>query len=273
MRGKRRWGTVLTREASRTSKRWQLYLMRVGSGVLVGGMMLAVLLLFGTDKPELYPRLGGYLFNAYAMCLLFGAGGVAPVVMAQAMLEERESGTLETICLSNVKPMDLLTGKLGTTVGFLLMLAIGTLPIGLLPITLGGVAPQQAVSLGAAVVGLALASGSVAAVVALVSRSVAIPVLSTFVWVALVPMTIPIMSTRGLKRLSGGHGQEFQFAAVQSGIFGPFTDKWTGLLGCLPLFMVAVTSLWVAASLFKRGTLHGFDELRTPKLLRYGWPL
>ena len=87
------------------------------------------------------------------------------------------------------------------------------------------------------------------------------------------PSFLPAMSAKSVGRLVSFHVGHFDASALQSGLFGAFSTKWWAFIGGTPMLVIGGVCLLVAASIFRRGVLRGFDRPRFPLLLRYLWPV
>lgn len=99
----------------------------------------------GEVHHEELARVGQRLFFTFLGLLGGALVTVAPWLGAAAMAEERDDATLEILGLTPVRPWQVILGKLASRFWLMLTAALGTLPIFLLIVTFGGVAPLHAV--------------------------------------------------------------------------------------------------------------------------------
>lgn len=71
--------------------------------------------------------------------------GIVPALTAGAFAEERENRTFEALLLTHLDHEEMIIGKLGAMIGFVLFLLIGVLPVAALSFVFGGVSPGDVV--------------------------------------------------------------------------------------------------------------------------------
>lgn len=134
---------VLFREASRTSRQWQTYASRC----FFSGMLLAILLaaigVVISDPDFLDPaQMGKYgraVFVVFSLLQVVLSIALAPLIVSNAIIQERQSKQLELIGLTSIGPGALFAGLVFSRLLLLYTVVLGALPILALVIQLGGV--------------------------------------------------------------------------------------------------------------------------------------
>ncbi len=111
------------------------------------------------------PAQGPELFNTLASFELLLIAFLTPALTAAAISGERERRTFELLLLTRLSGIGIVAGKLVSTVGFLVVVIFGSLPVFSLVFLFGGVAPQTLlrIYLLYATAATALATGGICA--------------------------------------------------------------------------------------------------------------
>ena len=88
-------------------------------------------------------RVGHTLFVALSFVQVVAWLLIAPALSATSISSERERGLLESLLMSQLKPRQIIGGKLGVSASFLGILIVATLPILAMCFLLGGVSPGE----------------------------------------------------------------------------------------------------------------------------------
>lgn len=100
-------------------------------------------------NPDALQRLGKQIFNTVVMLELLMIVFIGPALTSGAISSERERGTFDLLRTSLLSSRDLIVGKLGSTVIYLLLLILTALPLQSLAFFLGGVGiPEMFISIG-----------------------------------------------------------------------------------------------------------------------------
>lgn len=83
--------------------------------------------------------MGTMMFEMLSLLLLSAVLLVVPTVSALAVVGERERLTLELLQVSQLEPRQVVTGKLASSLAYLLLLVVAVAPILTLPLLIGGV--------------------------------------------------------------------------------------------------------------------------------------
>lgn len=84
----------------------------------------------------------GSILNVYAVIVAIQFGFllfIIPAVTATAVAEEREKQTLEILLITKIESLKVITGKLASSISFLVFLGISSLPILSLVFSIGGI--------------------------------------------------------------------------------------------------------------------------------------
>ncbi|TNE86505.1 MAG: ABC transporter permease [Deltaproteobacteria bacterium] len=164
---------VIAREAVRSSRRWQTYGLRFGFASLLFALVLAAWteqIHTIMDDPAAAARLGHGLFTLYSAAQIFLVAIIAPVVVGQAISEEREDGTLQLLTLTRLSAAEILWSKLTSRLLILGTLVLSSLPVLSLTLTFGGVGVWQAVNAVSVTLLMVVLLGAVGGFAALTSK-------------------------------------------------------------------------------------------------------
>jgi len=138
---------VVERELLRTSRRWQTFAIRTGfAGVLFAFVALLWSAQVGRAvswRSGELARVGREIFEAWTWLQLLLLAAVTPVVVSQAIVEEKTAGTLELLATTRLSPWRVLWGKLLSRLLTIEALVLAGLPVLALCLSLGGVEPLQ----------------------------------------------------------------------------------------------------------------------------------
>jgi len=176
---------VVERELVRASRRWQTYAQRAGFAVVLFGFVVVYWeqnIISRKWDANTLSQAGKNISEAWGWMQFALLTIVTPVVVAQAIVEEKSARTLELLTTTRLTPRRILAGKLISRMLVLEGLILVGLPVIALCVSLGGVEPL-AVANGvlqatAAIVGL----GSVAAFLALYANGPIGPAVLTWIW-------------------------------------------------------------------------------------------
>lgn len=200
--------TVVERELVRLGRRWQTMFLRAGFAALlfVGvGMVLAGQKVFeGAMAVGALSRLGPLVFWGWAGSLLGAAVLVTPVLVGQAVIDERDEQTLELLAMTRLTPRAILLGKLLSRLIVMESLVLATLPVLALALSFGGVAPGALLGVFV-LVNLQMAIVGVAAMFhGLYARSVVESVMQTWSWLLALSIVGSVAGALGLGMRGAG---------------------------------------------------------------------
>lgn len=135
-RGRRAVATLTAYLAVLAGLAYALY--RIGRSVLVASSGFAPDLAGGGG-----PVLGRFLVEGLLCFILVGVLFVAPGYAATQIAGERERRTLPLLQLTLLRPWEIVAGKLGAAVAWLVLLVVAAVPVGAVAFFLGGVAPSD----------------------------------------------------------------------------------------------------------------------------------
>lgn len=177
---------VVERELLRASRRWQTAAWRAGFAAV---LLAAVALLWQTEVDRAYQwdstvlsMAGRRIFALYSGLQFFLLVALTPLLVAQAILEERQARTLQLLTMTRLSARSLLSGKVLSRLLVLEAFVLAGLPVLALALSLGGVEPLE---LASAFVQANVAIASLAAVscvAALRARGPVAPALASWTW-------------------------------------------------------------------------------------------
>lgn len=180
---------VLTRELTRTGRRWQTWALRAG---VIGGLLLVVFVFWadriqGPDSLTL-PAMGSVgraLFRTFVGVQTALLVALTPILVSQAVIEEREGGTLPLLALTRLGPARILVGKVLSRVLALELVVLGGLPILTLCTSLGGAGPFDVLNVFVQSTTIIVSLAAVSAFLGLYARGPFTPALYTWFWALL----------------------------------------------------------------------------------------
>jgi ABC-2 type transport system permease protein len=131
---------VLMREARVRMRGWRaptLITLYVG---IMGAVIMAILgISLRYDQGVFAPELGSLIFSFLVGIQMLLLAFSAPGLTAGAISGERERQTLDLLLVTRMSPLQVVLGKLGSAVGFTLLLMVASLPIYSVLFLLGGI--------------------------------------------------------------------------------------------------------------------------------------
>ena len=236
---------VLMREATRTSRRWQTYAARSAfSGVLFGVLLFVIwIAVSGVFSTADLSWLGRGTFIGFTSVQILLSLLLAPLMTSQAIIEELEDRTLETLILTRLQPAQILGAKVMSRIMLLLTIVLGALPVMTLVVTLGGVSAQEVIAVTAHTALTVVITGCLGAFFALFTRS---PFLAMF---AAAAFTVPTYSLLPMAyAMSVG---DMNAAVHLSPIMGPQATGWDALLPVVAFAPVVFLIFRIGTPLFK----------------------
>ena len=186
-------GPIFNREASVIPKRTKTYLIRsiyvlalfmlicTGYLVLDGSRSLAT----SGDAA----RFGGWMFTLLAPLQLLVLSSLAAVGAASSVAQEKDRRTLLLLLLTRLSGFEVVVGKLTATLLMPMALLLAALPLFLTLPLLGGVSPQQVVSVFVVTAATVFLSGSIGTVVGMwrdkTFQAIAMTVLGLLIYVGI----------------------------------------------------------------------------------------
>ncbi len=212
------------REATRTSRRWQTYAARSAfSGVLFSVLLFVIwIAVSGMFSTADLGFLGRGTFIGFTIAQVLLALLLSPLMTSQAIIEEIEDQTLETLVLTHLEPAQILGASVLSRIMLLLTIVLGALPVMTLVVTLGGVSAHEVVAVTVHTALTVVVTGSLGAFFALFTRS---PFLAMF---AAATYTLPmyLMLPLGYAMTVGDLASAVHFSPMM----GPQATGWDSLL-------------------------------------------
>lgn len=146
---------------------------------------------FGGISPMLISSsLGRIMFELVSLLLLTAMLLVVPGVASLSIVGERERLTLPLLQVSQLKPSQIVLGKLGSSLAYQLLLLVSVAPIMLVPILFGGVNTLDVVAAAAVIGATSILVGSLSVWVSARAKSTRGAVAGAYLWTfALVVLT------------------------------------------------------------------------------------
>jgi ABC-type transport system involved in multi-copper enzyme maturation permease subunit len=121
---------------------WFMFAWTLGIG-LVGYVVYLVSQqfannVFGMGRLVATGFMGRFLFQAMALLMMTAVVMVVPGVTSLTIVSERERQTLSLLQLTQLSPLQLIFGKLGSSLSYFLLLLVAVAPIIALPLLFGG---------------------------------------------------------------------------------------------------------------------------------------
>jgi len=182
---------VIVRETARTSRQWRTYAGRVlFSGVLLGVLIAASAATatasraswIGSGDTADLAWVGRALFVGFAVCEVIVAAVAAPLVVAAAVIEEREEQTLDLLVMTRLSPVGILGAKLVSRLLLLLMMVLGALPVLSVVTSFGGVSVAEVLAVTSNALITVVVLGLLGGVFGLLSRSPALCAAAALAW-------------------------------------------------------------------------------------------
>jgi ABC-type transport system involved in multi-copper enzyme maturation permease subunit len=224
---------VLAREASRSSRRFRTYLLRAGYALVLGGMIVLTwrnLAQLDTDAAT-WATIGRDQFVAVVVLQMFLVAMMTPLLVGQAMVEERLDRTLELLTISRLTPTQILAGKLVSRLLILGTITLAGVPLLAMQLQLGGVSTFEVGVSALATATVLLLLAMVSANVALYSRGVVAPLVVGFLFSMAAFLVVPglgAIAANGLVSINGDAEMArfspwfWSFADTNEGLWPPF---------------------------------------------------
>jgi ABC-2 type transport system permease protein len=126
--------------------------------------------------------MGRFMLQLFLLLLLTAVIFVAPGLSALSIVGERERQTFPLVQVSQLGAYQIVLGKLGSSLAYLLLLLVAAAPLLVLPALFGGVTVGDVLGGLAAVVGTAATLGALGLWMSSVARSSRGAVASSYVW-------------------------------------------------------------------------------------------
>lgn len=242
---------VVIRETARTSRQWRTYAGRVlFSGVLLGVLIAASAAtatatrtswLDAGDTADL-AWVGRALFTGFAVCEVIVAAIAAPLVVAAAVIEEREEHTLDLLVMTRLSPVGILGAKLVSRLLLLLMMVLGALPVLSVVTSFGGVSVAEVLAVTSNALITVVVLGLLGGLFGLLSRSPALCAAGAIGWAIPTFAMMPALYAASVGSLSA-------FGEV-SPLYGTSATGPAALLPAVFFVPTLVGLLPIAARLF-----------------------
>jgi hypothetical protein len=170
---------VLTREIRerfRTRRApWFVFAWTLVMGLVVYVIYLLAQMIarnqFGLGRLIATGYMGRFIFQATTLLLVTAVVMVIPGVSALAIVGERERQTFPLLQVSQLTPLQLVLGKLSSSVSYLLLLLMAVAPVAALPLLFGGLGVGDVLAALAIIVLTAVTVGSLSILVSARARS------------------------------------------------------------------------------------------------------
>ena len=194
-------GPVFNREATVAPKRNKTYL---GRGVYVLSLLVLLctgyLVLDGSRSLTTASdaaRFGGWMFSMLAPLQLLVLGSVSAVTAASSVAQEKDRRTLLLLLLTRLTGFEVVVGKLAATLLTPLALLLCGLPLFLTLPLLGGVSPQQVLSVFAVTGAAVFLAGSIGTVIGMwrekTFQSIAMTLLAILILIGVTEIAINVL--------------------------------------------------------------------------------
>lgn len=164
-------GPVFTREVTTTPRSWRLYFSRaLYVAALFGLVLTAWLILIGSQPVRSLDdlsRFGAVVFALVAPVQLAVAMGLAALLTAAAVAQEKDRKTLDLLLMTNLTNPELVLGKLLASMLQVIVFVIAGIPLLMLLVLLGGVSYGQVVRVVGVTACAGIAAGSLGSTIAL----------------------------------------------------------------------------------------------------------
>lgn len=141
-------GPVFAYEAVRTTRKLRFFIFRVGYAVFLFALLIWIRFIWGEEhrhadlsRPDALAELAYAFFIAYAVVQFLAAVMLTPVVVGNAIAEEKDRRTLEFLLATDLANREIIFGKLAARVGGLILFLIVGLPVLSLIQFFGGIDP------------------------------------------------------------------------------------------------------------------------------------
>ena len=245
---------VLFREAYRSSRQWQTYASRTFfSGALLGVLLAAIAIVLAEPEfldPAEMAKYGRLVFAVFSIIQVILAIGLAPLMVASAVIQERESKQFELIGLTNIAPSALFSGIVFARLLQLYTVILGSLPILALVVQLGGVSVIEVVVVVVHTLTACTVLGALGGLFGLFTRSASLAVLPT----ACIAMLLFVMVPTGYLIASANPWS----AAHLSPFMASQAKDWWALLPVIAYIPVVQLTIQIGSGIFSN-LLRGLD--------------
>jgi ABC-type transport system involved in multi-copper enzyme maturation permease subunit len=192
---------VVERELMRLGRRWQTMAARAGFAAIVFAFVSvacgAQYALSDFLSVASLAKVGRAVFVTWTGSLFAAVGLVTPVLVGQAVIDEKESRTLELLAMTRLTPRRILWGTLLSRLLMIESLMLGATPVLAVVLGFGGVGPLEMLNALLQANVTMLVTGAVATFLALYARSVIVVALQTWGWWFVVHMVIGVLAAFG----------------------------------------------------------------------------
>ena len=115
--------------------------------------------------------MGRFLFQAMALLMMTAVILIVPGVTALSIVTERERQTLQLLQVTQLTPLQLVLGKLSSSIGYFLLLLVAVAPVVAIPLLFGGMSTGDVAAALGMMLATAITLGSVAIAVSSRARS------------------------------------------------------------------------------------------------------
>lgn len=129
--------------------------------------------------------MGVFIFEMVMVLLMTGVVFVVPGQAAVTIVGERERQTLQLLQVSQLSPDRIVTGKLLSSLSYIVLLVVATTPLLVIPVLLGGVTIGQVFGALGMLIAAAVMIGAVSMWVSARAKSVQGAVLGSYLWAAM----------------------------------------------------------------------------------------
>ncbi len=177
---------VTRRELIRHGRRWQTWALRLA----FTSMLLALIGVMWADRiPEMEAidrvalgATGTMIFGFFVGVQTVALVALTPILVANAVIEERQGGTLQLLALTRLGPARILWGKVLSRVVALELVVLGGLPLLALCSSLGGLGPYDLLNVFVQSTTMILSLAAVACFLSLYADGPFRPALQTWFW-------------------------------------------------------------------------------------------
>jgi ABC-type transport system involved in multi-copper enzyme maturation permease subunit len=192
---------VVERELMRLGRRWRTMAARAGFAAIVFAFVSvacgAQYALSDFLSVASLAKVGRAVFVTWTGSLFAAVGLVTPVLVGQAVIDEKESRTLELLAMTRLTPRRILWGTLLSRLLMIESLMLGATPVLAVVLGFGGVGPLEMLNALLQANVTMLVTGAVATFLALYARSVIVVALQTWGWWFVVHMVIGVLAAFG----------------------------------------------------------------------------
>ena len=140
------------------------------------------------------PRFAEHFFTAFMVVQVLTVALLTPAYVAGAITEERERGTLEFICTTDLTPREVVLGKFLSRLANMSLLVLAGLPVLSLTVFLGGVDPVRVVIGFVMTFMLMISLAGLAMLISVNSRRTLNAVIGTYAMIAMFTFCCPFLA-------------------------------------------------------------------------------